>query len=268
VQFGRNREPVYAVDGVSLTLRKGETLGLVGEAGAAKSVLIQSIIGVLPPSARIVGGDVLLEGESLLGQSTTAMQRILGRRIGLIVPNARSKLNPLLPVGQQLANILRAHERLSPQAAAARVIERLRMVHLPDPERQARAYPHELSGGMCQRILIAAALSHSPQVLLADEPTTGLDVTVQLQVLRLMAGLARDTGTATLLATRDLGIVAHFCQRVAVLRAGGIVELTDVASFFNGPKHPYSQALLAAARASVAGGHAHRATSAMLTESR
>jgi ABC-type dipeptide/oligopeptide/nickel transport system ATPase component len=243
---------VPALRGVNLTVNEGEIVGVVGESGAGKSVLARSILHLVKTPGRVVKGHILFQGQDLLKKSDKEMQYLRGRKIALIVSNPRAQLNPLLHVGAQIANMIRANkEGVSAQAAERQVLELISAVGIGDPPRVARAYPHELSGGMCQRILIAMALSNNPKLLLADEPTNGLDVTVQRQVLELMRDLVRDHKAATLIATRDLGIVAHYCQRVIVLERGEIIEAGEVRSFFSNPQHPHSRSLLAKTFAAV-----------------
>lgn len=234
---------VKAIDGVSLALRKGETLGVVGESGSGKSVLPASILQILQPPGRIVDGSVRLFGKELVGLSEEEMAKIRGRRIAMIVPNARAGLNPLLQVGHQLCNVFRAHFPINHEEAWNRSIDMLRNVGIPDPQRRMHNYPNELSGGMAQRAVIAMAFACSPEVLLADEPTFGLDVTIQAQVMDLMQDLLTKRDLSTLIATRDLGIVANYCDTVAVLYAGKIMELAPARVFFKSPRHPYSIAL-------------------------
>jgi ABC-type dipeptide/oligopeptide/nickel transport system ATPase component len=251
VGFATAGGPTRVLDGVSFALRAGETMGLVGESGAGKSLLIWSAVGLTPPPGQIVAGEVRFRGDRIAGRGAgddeERLRHVRGVEIGLIVQNARAHLNPLVRVGDQLANVVRAHGELSRDAARRRAIELLAQVALNDPERTARSYPHELSGGMAQRVLIAMATINSPAVVLADEPTMGLDVTIQTQVLDLLTAEARRLGTALCIVTRDLGIVAHYCQTVGVLHNGAIVELAPVAEFFARPRHPHSARLLDAA---------------------
>jgi ABC-type dipeptide/oligopeptide/nickel transport system ATPase component len=236
-----------AVDGVSLTVNEGEVLGVVGRSGSGKSVLARSIMGLINPPGRIVGGDICFRGRSLLKLPEEELNRIRGAQISLIVGPARSRLNPLVTIGNQLANVIRAKQDLSKEKAYAQGQQLLEAVGIADPARIARSLPTELSGGMCQRVIITMALANSPSLILADEPITGLDVTVQLQVLDLMMDLVRLQGAALLLMTRDLGVVAHYSQRIAVLKDGQIVEENDTRAFFAHPEHPHSIHLLTAA---------------------
>ena len=239
-----------ALDGVSFTLREGEAMGVVGRTGAGKSVLARSIMGLVRHPGYIAGGSIRLRGEDLLRLPEERLNAMRGKELALIVSNPRARLNPLLSVGTQLTNVITAKQNLSKKAAQTRAVELLASVAIADPARVARSLPHELSGGMCQRVIIVMALANSPRLLIADEPTAGLDVTVQTQVLELMVDLVRDQGTALLLMTRDLGIVAHFCQHVAVLMDGKIIEDRPVRAFFADPQHPHSAYLLQAAFAS------------------
>ncbi|HZQ05249.1 MAG TPA: ABC transporter ATP-binding protein [Anaerolineae bacterium] len=239
-----------ALDGISLTIREGETLGIVGRSGSGKSVLARSIMGLVRDPGYIAGGHIRFRGQELVGIDEQKLNALRGKDIALIVSSPRSRLNPLLTVGTQLENVVLSREGISRKAAHDRAVQLLTSVSIADPKRVASLLPQELSGGMCQRVVIAMALSHSPRLLLADEPTAGLDVTVQRQVLELMLKLVRDTGSALLLMTRDLGIVAHYCERVAVLMDGHIVEEQPVRNFFKHPQHPHSAYLLQVAFAS------------------
>jgi ABC-type dipeptide/oligopeptide/nickel transport system ATPase component len=242
--FRTGEGDVKALDGVSLSLRSGETLGVVGR---TESVLARSIMGLVRHPGYIAGGTIAFRGEDLLTLPEDRLNRMRGKELALIVSNPRARLNPLLSVGTQLANVITAKQGLSKRAAADRAVELLSSVAIADPARVSRSLPHELSGGMCQRVIITMALANAPRLLIADEPTAGLDVTVQTQVLELMMDLVQDQGTALLLMTRDLGIVAHFCQRVAVLMEGEIIEDQPVRAFFSSPQHPHSAYLLQAA---------------------
>lgn len=236
-----------ALDKVSLAMREGETVGVVGTSGSGKTVLARSIMGLVRQPGYIEGGSIRFRGRDLLSMPESALNELRGKEIALIASSPRSRLNPLLDVGKQLANVIRAHQTLSKRQAFDRAVELLASVAIADPERVARMLPHELSGGMCQRVIIAMALSNSPRLIVADEPTAGLDVTVQAQVLELIAKLVHETGTALLLMTRDLGIVAHYCQRVAVLMEGLIIEERPTKDFFSRPQQPHSEMLLEAA---------------------
>jgi oligopeptide/dipeptide ABC transporter ATP-binding protein len=237
---------VRPTDGVSFTLRRGEILGIVGESGSGKSITCMALLGVLPPGGRIAGGRVLLDGEDILARSPRDLRRIRGRRIATILQDPMTSLNPLLTVGAQVAEPIRLHQRAGRGGALARAIEALRAVRIPAPELRARDFPHQLSGGMRQRVCGAAALSCDPDILIADEPTTSLDVTIQAQYLDLLERVRDERGLAIIFVTHDLGVVARICDRVAVMYAGRIVELVSVADLFDRPAHPYSRALLAA----------------------
>lgn len=241
------RGVVRAVDGVSLTILEGETLGLVGESGCGKSMLALSILGLYPkPQGRIVEGKIEFEGEDLVQKSEEELRRIRGRRISMIFQEPMTSLDPVFPVGEGIVEVLMLHRGLTRTEAQREAIRLLRMVRIPEPERRMYQYPHQLSGGMRQRVMIAQVLACRPKLLIADEPTTALDVTVQAQILELITALKEETKTAVLLITHDLGIVAEHCQRVAVMYAGTIVEKSDIFSLFTRPLHPYTRALLGA----------------------
>lgn len=236
--------------GVSLDVAPAEAVGIVGESGSGKTVLVRTILGLLDPPLRLDAGSVGFEGRNLLKLDESALRELRGRDIALTTPEPRKHLNPLIAVGEQLGNVIRAHQDVARSAARERALELLRAVGIPDPERRLAAYPHELSGGMCQRVIIAMALAHHTKLLLVDEPTAGLDVTISRQILDLMHDLARSDGTALVLVSRDLGVVAHYCQRIAVMYDGRIVEEASIEDFFARPIHPYSRQLLRAAAAS------------------
>jgi len=234
-----------AVDGVSFHIRHGETLGIVGESGCGKTVTALSILRLLPRhNARIVGGQVQFEGSDLVKANESEMRRIRGNRIAMIFQEPMTSLNPLHTIGDQIAEAVRIHSGGSRAAARARAEEMLRLVRIPDAPRRLDDYPHQFSGGMRQRAMIAMALACSPQLLIADEPTTALDVTIQAQILILMLELKARMGAATLLITHNLGVVAETCQRVVVMYAGRMVEEADVCELFDHPTHPYTRALL------------------------
>jgi oligopeptide/dipeptide ABC transporter ATP-binding protein len=239
---------VRTLDHIDLQLRPGETLGLIGESGSGKSIVAWSVLGLVPPPGRIVGGRVLLRGEDLLMRTDDELRRIRGRDVALIVQNARAHLNPLIRVGDQIAQVYRGHHDVSLKVARERALELLAKVAIPDPDERMRAYPHELSGGMAQRVLIAMATVNQPDVLIADEPTMGLDVTIQAQILDLLRQQVGELRASSLLITRDMGIAAHFCDRIAVLYAGKVIEVAPVDLLFDRPKHPYTIALLDAAK--------------------
>jgi len=239
-------EPVVAVRGLDLGIARGEVFGLVGESGAGKTTLARSLLRLPPEPGRISAGQLLFEGRDLMRLGEAELQGMRGRDISMIVPNPRSELNPLLPVGEQIANVARVHLRLPRRDARAMALDILRAVQIPDPERRMAAFPHEMSGGMAQRIVIAMALICSPKFIVSDDATSGLDVTVQAQILELLRRLARDRGSALLFITRDIGITAHFCDRVAVIYNGEIMELAAREDFFFRPSHPYTIMLMAA----------------------
>jgi oligopeptide/dipeptide ABC transporter ATP-binding protein len=233
---------VTAVDGVSFTVGRGETLGLVGESGSGKSVTAMSILRLVAAPGRIESGSVRLNGTELLSLDEEAMRRVRGTQAGLVFQNPMTALNPVFTVGWQLGESLRAHERGQDDPQA--VYRALADVGMPDPERQAASFPHQMSGGMRQRVVIAMGMLHNPQLLIADEPTTALDVTIQAQVLELMKKLTREHGTALLLITHNMGVIAKMCDRVAVMYAGEIVEEAPVEQLFARSRHPYTQGLL------------------------
>ena len=237
---------VKAVDGVSFTLNEGETLGLVGESGSGKSTTCLSIVGLLPRGARIVGGRVLFEGEDLTRKSQRELRRIRGRRIAVILQDPMASLNPLFTIFRQVAEPAFFHQQLRGRPLRARVQHLLKAVRIPSPAWRMRDYPHQMSGGMRQRIVGAIALAGGPRLVIADEPTTNLDVTIQAQYLDLLRDIQRDTGVALIFVTHNLGIVAKMCDRVAVMYAGKIVEQAPVRELFDSPRHPYTRALLGA----------------------
>ncbi|WP_309127784.1 ABC transporter ATP-binding protein [Microbacterium sp.] len=233
------------VGGISFDIERGETLGIVGESGSGKSLTAMSIIQLLPTRAvRMTGGRILFDGEDMAGFSAAHMRRIRGRRIGTIFQEPMTALNPAFTIGFQIAEPLRRHLKLNRRQAAARVVELLEMVGIHRAAQIADSYPHQLSGGMRQRAMIAMAMSCEPDLLIADEPTTALDVTTQSQILDLMLDLQESHGTAILLVTHDLGVVAQTCRRVVVMRRGQIVEKSDVDTLFREPEHPYTRGLL------------------------
>jgi peptide/nickel transport system ATP-binding protein len=233
-----------AVDGVSFTVGRGEILGLVGESGCGKSMTALSILRLVPPPGRIAGGRVLLEGCDLLSLDVEEMRSVRGDRIGMVFQEPMTALNPVLTVGEQVAEVLRVHRGMAKKEAWARAVALLARTGIPDPGRRAAEYPHQLSGGMQQRALIAMAVACEPDLLLADEPTTALDVTVQAQILALFAALVREGNRGALLITHDLGVVAQTADRVAVMYAGAIVESAPVAGLFRDPYYPYTIGLL------------------------
>ena len=234
-----------AVDGVSFSLEAGRTLGIVGESGCGKSVTALSILGLVPqPPGRIVSGEILFEGVNLLGLDAAAMRELRGNHISMIFQEPMTSLNPAFTVGEQIAEVLLRHRRLPPREAKERAIEMLARVRIPSPERRYHDHPHRLSGGMRQRVMIAMALACGPRLLIADEPTTALDVTIQAQILDLMRVLREETGTAIILITHDLGVIAEVADDVAVMYAGRIVEYAPVERLFADPQHPYTIGLL------------------------
>jgi oligopeptide/dipeptide ABC transporter ATP-binding protein len=238
---------VRAVDGVSLTLREGETLGLVGESGCGKTMTALSILRLLPrPAGRIVKGQILLEGEDLTTKSDREMRRVRGRRIAMILQDPQTSLNPVFTIGNQLVEAFRVHLVEGVRVLMRRAEEALRQVRVAAPSQRLRDYPHQMSGGMKQRVVGAIATAGAPRVLIADEPTTALDVTIQLQYLTLLREIQARTRLAMLFITHDFGIVARMCDRVAVMYAGRIVESGPMRELFAAPRHPYTQALMAA----------------------
>jgi len=236
---------VRAVDGVSFRIAPGETLGVVGESGCGKTVTALSILRLVPdPPGRIVGGRVAFEGTELLALDPERMRKMRGSAISMIFQEPMTSLNPVFTVGDQIAEGVRLHQGLSRRAAWEKAVEMLRLVQMPDPERRVREYPHQLSGGMRQRVMIAMALSCGPRLLIADEPTTALDVTIQAQILELLVRLKEEMGMAVMLITHDLGVIADTAQRVVVMYAGRVVEEAPVRDLFANPRHPYTQGLL------------------------
>jgi peptide/nickel transport system ATP-binding protein len=243
--FYTRRGLMKAVDRVSFSVRAGETLAIVGESGCGKSITALSVMRLVPsPPGRIVGGSVMLHGRDLLRLPEEAMRQIRGNEISMIFQEPMTSLNPVLTIGNQISEALILHQQVSNAAAMDRAVEMLKLVKIPEPERRAREYPHQLSGGMRQRAMIAMALACNPKVLLADEPTTALDVTIQAQILDLILELQQRLGTAVVLITHDLGVVAETAQRVIVMYAGRKIEEADVTSLFDEPLHPYTQGLM------------------------
>ena len=243
-QFATSGGTVRAVDGLSFAIERGEVLGLVGESGCGKSVTSLSIMRLVPPPGRVTAGRILLDGDDLLDKDAEAMRRVRGARIAMVFQEPMTALNPVFSIGDQIAAAVRAHEGGGRRAAWARAVEMLDRVQVPSPRERARDYPHQLSGGLRQRAMIALALAPGPQLLIADEPTTALDVTIQAQILDLLRRLQADRGMAVLLITHDLGVVAELCHRVAIIYAGRIVEMAPVAKIFEEPLHPYTRGLL------------------------
>lgn len=235
---------VKAVNGVSFSLPKGQTVGVVGESGSGKSITALSLLQLVEHPGEIVGGKITFKGENLLEKSTAQMRKIRGKEISMIFQEPMTSLNPTYTVGQQINEAFQIHEGLSKKEAFKRSIEMLELVGIPSPEKRVHQYPHELSGGMRQRVMIAMALACKPELLIADEPTTALDVTIQAQILELIKELQHELGMSVLLITHDLGVVADTCDHVAVMYTGRIVEYADVRTIFNNPKHPYTVGLL------------------------
>jgi len=233
-----------AVDGVSFSIERGEVLGLVGESGCGKSVTSLSIMRLVPPPGRVAAGRVLFEGEDLLAKDAEAMRRVRGARIAMVFQEPMTSLNPVFSIGDQIASAILAHSGAGRREAWQRTVEMLDLVQIPSPRQRARDFPHQLSGGLRQRAMIAMALGSGPALLIADEPTTALDVTIQAQILDLLRRLQAERGMSVLLITHDLGVVAELCHRVAVIYAGRIVEMAPVTSLFARPLHPYTRGLL------------------------
>jgi len=243
--FATDEGWVHAVDGVDLALDRGETLGVVGESGCGKSVTALTVMRLLAtPPARIVAGEILWRGRDLVPLPQDAMCRIRSKEIAMVFQEPMTSLNPVYTVGEQVAEVIRLHQGLGRRAAMARAVEMLRVVHIPHPERRVRDYPHQFSGGMRQRVMIAMALACEPQLLIADEPTTALDVTIQAQILELLAELKSKLGMAVMLITHAMGVIAETTQRVAVMYAGKVVEEATVAELFRAPRHPYTRGLI------------------------
>jgi peptide/nickel transport system ATP-binding protein/oligopeptide transport system ATP-binding protein len=234
-----------AVDDVNLTIKAGETLGLVGESGCGKSVTGASIMRLVPiPPGRIAGGEIFFEGMDILKLPESAMRKVRGNKISMIFQEPMTSLNPVFTVGDQVAEVIRLHEKLSQRETRERVIETFRLVRIPAPDSRIKEYPHQMSGGMRQRVMIAMALACHPKLMIADEPSTALDVTIQAQILDLMNQLKEETGASILFITHDLGVIAEMAQRVAVMYAGKIMEGADVDTLFSEPKHPYTMGLM------------------------
>jgi peptide/nickel transport system ATP-binding protein len=244
VSFTTDDGTVHAVDGIDLSLARGRTLGLVGESGCGKSVTSLAIMGLLPPENARVKGEVRFEGNDLLKVDARTLRDLRGARLAMIFQEPMTSLNPAYTIGDQIIEAIQRHQGLSAADARGRAIEVLKLVRIPSPEKRVDDYPHKLSGGMRQRAMIAMALANAPDLLIADEPTTALDVTIQAQILDLMRGLRRDTGTAIILITHDLGVVAEMADDVAVMYAGQIVERAAVSDLFARPEHPYTVGLL------------------------
>jgi peptide/nickel transport system ATP-binding protein len=236
---------VRAVDGVDLHIDKGETLGVVGESGCGKTVTALSVMKLIPmPPGKIVEGQMLYEGRDLVTLPPAQMRKVRGKEISMVFQEPMTSLNPVFTIGEQIAEAIRLHEGLGRRAAMDKTVDMLKLVHIPNPERRVKEYPHQLSGGMRQRVMIAMALSCNPKLLIADEPTTALDVTIQAQILELLNELKAKLGMAVLLITHDMGVIAETAQRVMVMYAGKVVEEAPVKELFKEPLHPYTQGLL------------------------
>ena len=246
VDLPTRRGTVHPVDGVSFDLEQGQTLGIVGESGSGKSMMLRTILGLLPRGGLITGGQIVFRGTDLLSLSKNQLRDVRGRSIGMIFQEPMTALNPVMSVGDQIAEGPVAHLGYSRKAAQERALELMRQVGIPDPGRRFKSYPHELSGGMRQRVMIAIALACEPQLVLCDEPTTALDVTIQDQILKLLLHLQESAGIGLVFVTHDLAVVSQLCQQVAVMYAGQIVEAGSVASVFTEPRHPYTLGLLRA----------------------
>ena len=243
-QFFTEGGVVRAVDGIDFDVKRGEVVGLVGESGCGKSVTSLSIMRLIGQPGRIVDGEIVFDNQDLLKLSESRMITMRGNRISMIFQQPQSSLNPVFRVGEQLAEVMQIHQDLNKEAAHKRAVELLSMVGIPEPESRAKSFPHELSGGMAQRVMIAMALACVPELLIADEPTTALDVTIQAQILDLMRNLRTKMDTSIILITHDLGVVAEMCDRVNVMYAGRIVEQAPVKELFKNPRHPYTAALI------------------------
>jgi len=245
VDFATDYGVAHAVDGVDLAIDRGETLGVVGESGCGKTVTAMSVLRLIAmPPGRIAGGEILWQGRDLVPLGAEAMRRVRSKEIGIVFQEPMTSLNPVYTIGEQIAEVVRLHEGLGRRAALERTVEMLRLVHIPNPERRVRDYPHQFSGGMRQRVMIAMALACNPQLLIADEPTTALDVTIQAQILDLIAEMKDRLGMAVMLITHAMGVVAETAQRVVVMYAGRVVEEAPVGELFARPRHPYTQGLI------------------------
>jgi peptide/nickel transport system ATP-binding protein len=246
VEFRTRSGVVKALDNVSFSVGKGETLALVGESGSGKSVTAYAIMGILDPAGRVTGGKAMLGALDLLHATPDEIGKVRGREIAMIFQNPRTALNPICPVGRQIADVLIRHADVTRHDAPARAVDLLRAVGITDPARRAKAYPFEMSGGMCQRVMIAIALAAKPSLLIADEPTTGLDVTTQAVIMDLIGDLAAEIGMATIFITHDLALAAQRAKHIAVMHAGHVVELAETQEMFAHPRHPYTAELIAA----------------------
>ena len=252
VEFRTRSGIVRALDNVSFTIAKGETMALVGESGSGKSVTAYAVLGILDPAARITGGTAIFGGLDLLSAKPNQLADVRGREIAMIFQNPRTALNPIRPVGRQIADVLIRHGNVPGRGAPAQAVEMLRAVGITDPARRAKAYPFEMSGGMCQRVMIAIALAAKPSLLIADEPTTGLDVTTQAVIMDLISDLASELGMATIFITHDLALAGQRAARIVVMHAGHVVESAPTRELFARPRHPYTAELIAATPDSAA----------------
>jgi len=246
VEFATRRDRLRAIDGVSLDIAKGEVLGVVGESGAGKSVTGLAVIGLIDPPGRISGGEIYLSGLRIDQLPPEEMRAVRGKRIGMIFQDPLTSLNPLYRIGDQIVETIRTHTSLSERAARRRAIDLLAEVGIPAPEKRIDGYPHEFSGGMRQRVVIALAICAEPELIIADEPTTALDVSVQAQIIALIKRLGRDHGTAVMLVTHDMGVIAETCDRVAVMYSGRVAEIGPVQEVIRNPLHPYARGLMGA----------------------
>jgi len=244
VRFYTYQGVVHAVDIERFSIYRRENVGLVGETGCGKTVTSLAILGLIPSTGRVESGEIIFKGEDLLKKSKEEMRQIVGKQISMIFQNPVSSLNPVFTVGNQVTSIIRLHQNVRKSEAEKKAIEMFELVRLPDPKKIMKSYPHELSGGMCQRVMIAMALSCNPDLLIADEPTTALDVTIQAQILKLMSELKQEINTSILLITHDLSVVAQTCDRAAVMYAGNLVEAGTTQAIFKDPRHPYTKGLL------------------------
>ena len=251
VEFRTRSGIVRALENVSFSVAKGETIAIVGESGSGKSVTAYAVMGILDPAGRISAGRAMLGGLDLIAAKPKQLAQVRGRQIAMIFQNPRTALNPIRPVGRQIADVLMRHGGLSRRAAPAAAVEMLRAVGITDPARRAKAYPFEMSGGMCQRVMIAIALAAKPSLLIADEPTTGLDVTTQAVIMDLIGDLAREMGMATIFITHDLALAGQRSARIVVMHAGHVVEAAPTKELFANPRHPYTAELIAATPDSV-----------------
>jgi oligopeptide/dipeptide ABC transporter ATP-binding protein len=241
--FFTDRGIVKAVDGVDLSLQAGDTLGIVGESGCGKTITSLSILQLVPSPGKIVAGSILFDGMDLTKLSSTAMRKIRGNKISMIFQESMASLNPVMKIGDQIVEVFALHQGFSKTESVLKAVEMLKLVGIPEPEARLKEYPHQLSGGMQQRVMIAMALACRPRLVIADEPTTALDVTIQAQILNLINRLKSEIGMSVIIITHDLGVVAETAQYVAVMYAGNVVEYTDVTTLYRNPLHPYTQGL-------------------------